>query len=182
MKNALVNIESRRIHLVSEEGILITPDGFEIISISNSKAEAVEASTDPLFLVNGELKTVDDMKEIRRFQRNSERMKDMKKLEIKKARDDEYNSNLVTSDGLHFKADLETIIDVKSIIEMLPDGGSYADYKNADGSYNTISTSQFQNAIVEGIQRKSAVFGKEKVLTGLVDAAVTADELRNITW
>jgi hypothetical protein len=117
-----------------------------------------------------------------RFVENSDFFKSRKIEEIKKARDAEYNSILTTSDGLQFKSDLETIIDVKTLIEILPDGGSFEGYKSADGTYNTITKEQFQNAITEGIARKSAAFTKEAQLVAAVSAATTLTELQSITW
>lgn len=108
--------------------------------------------------------------------------KTVKIQEIKQARDDEYTSVLVTSDGLHFKADLETIIDVKTMIETLPDGASYTGYKNADGSYNDVTKAQFQTAITEGGARKAAAFGKERALVDLIVNASTKAELDGINW
>ena len=88
----------------------------------------------------------------------------------------------MTSDGLQFKSDLETIIDVKTLIEILPDGGSFVGYKSADGSYNVITKEQFQTAITEGIERKSAAFSKEAQLVEAVTATTTLAELEAIVW
>ena len=190
MKDALVNIEYKHISRVDEDGsITDIPEGYEVVSISNVKAAEFEASAESLYLVDGELKNQDEMDEIisterkeSRFQSNVEFFKSRKIRKIKLARDTEYKSILVTSDGLHFKADLETIIDVKSIIEMLPDGGSYADYKCADGTYNTVTKEQFKTAITEGITRKGMVFAKEKALDDAIEAATSFAELDSIVW
>ena len=77
---------------------------------------------------------------------------------------------------------METIIDVKTLIEILPDGGSFVGYKSADGSYNVITKEQFQTAITEGIERKTAAFAKEAQLVAAVSAATTVTELDAIVW
>lgn len=182
MKDAIVNTHTRRIRLVLKENdIKIAPDGCEIVKISNAKADIFNASDEPLFLIDGEIRTILE-KNAKRREANLDRFKPNKIAEIKLARDDEYKSVLVTSDGLHFKADLETIIDITTIIDMLPDGGSYENYKNADGSYNTITKAQFQTAISEGIARKSDAFAKEKGLVDDVMNATTIEELEQIHW
>lgn len=195
MKDALVNIEHKYISIVDEDGSITNiPDGYEVISISDTAAAEFEADPNVLlYLVDGEVKSQTEMDEIistersverkeSQFQSNAEFFKSRKIQEIKLARDDAYNSNIVTSDGLHFKADLETIIDVQQIIAMLADGDVYPGYKNANGAYNDITKEQFITALTEGALRKSASFATEKVLTEQVDTALTFDELNAITW
>lgn len=101
---------------------------------------------------------------------------------VKDARDKEYTSILTTSFGLQFKADLETIIDIKTIIDMLPDGGVYPNYKTANGTYHNITKEQFSLAITEGIQRKSFVFAKEYTLSQMIEAATTIEEVKAVVW
>lgn len=185
MKNALINKETSRIIRVQDGDFLNTPEFAEVVSISDAKAAIFESSTGPMFLINNEVVGLDvkmATKREQRFAENSNPFKSRKIEEIKKARDAEYNAILVTSDGLQFKSDLETIIDVKTLIEILPDGGSFQGYKSADGSYNTITKEQFQTAITEGIARKSAAFAKEAQLVASVSAATTFAELEAITW
>lgn len=185
MKNALINKETSRIIRVQDGDFLNMPEFAEVVSISDAKAAIFESSTGPMFLINNEVVGLDvkmATKREQRFAENSNPFKSRKIEEIKKARDAEYNAILVTSDGLQFKSDLETIIDVKTLIEILPDGGSFQGYKSADGSYNTITKEQFQTAITEGIARKSAAFAKEAQLVASVSAATTFAELEAITW
>lgn len=189
MKNALINIATRRIIKVKDGDFLNVPDFAEVVSISNAKATTFESSTEPMFLINDEVVGLEVKMEAKKQQRreeqfaqNTDAFKSHKIEEIKKARDAEYNAILITSDGLPFKADLETIIDVKTLIEILPDGGSFEGYKSADGTYNTITKEQFQNAITEGIARKTAAFAKEAQLVAAVSAATTLAELESITW
>jgi hypothetical protein len=192
MKNALINIKTKRIIKVQEDAY---EDGYydtdyrEVVQISNAKAATFESSDEPLFLINGNLVTFEGKMEIERLQRREERFtentdmfKSRKIEEIKKARDAEYNAILVTSDGFKFKSDLETIIDVKTLIEILPDGGSFVGYKSADGSYNVITKEQFKTAITEGIERKTAAFSKEAQLVAAASAATTFAELQAIVW
>ena len=192
MKNALINTETKRIINVQEDAY---EDGYydadyrEVVQISNAKAATFEASDKPLFLINDNVFSLKEKMEIKRqerreqrFAENTDTFKSRKLEEIKIARDIEYNSILTTSSGFKFKADLETIIDAKTIIEILPDGGSFADYKCADGSYNTISKAQFKTAITEGIQRKSAAFARQKELAQQVSNAATLAELNAIVW
>lgn len=189
MKNALINTETKRIIRVKDGDFLSTPDFAEVVSISNAKATTFESSTEPMFLIGGEVVGLDEKMaakrtEIReqRFAKNSDMFKSRKIEEIKKGRDAEYKAILVTSDGLKFKSDLETIIDVKTLIEILPDGGSFVGYKSADSSYNVITKEQFQTAITEGIARKSAAFAKEAQLVAAVSAAATRAELEAVVW
>jgi hypothetical protein len=189
MKNALINIESKRIIRVKDGDFLNVPEFAEVVSISNAKASAFESSTEPMFLISNEVVSLDEKiaterqeRKEERFAENSDLFRSRKIEEIKKGRDAEYNAILVTSDGLQFKSDLETIIDVKTLIETLPDGGSFVGYKSADGSYNTITKEQFQNAITEGITRKIAAFSKEAQLAASVSAATTLAELEAIVW
>lgn len=189
MKNALINKETSRIIRVQDGDFLDMSELTEVVSISDAKAAIFESSTGPMFLINNEVVGLDvkmatkiEERREQRFAENSNPFKSRKIEEIKKARDAEYNAILVTSDGLQFKSDLETIIDVKTLIEILPDGGSFQGYKSADGSYNTITKEQFQTAITEGIARKSAAFTKEAQLVASVSAATTFAELEAITW
>jgi len=192
MKNALISIETKRIIEVQEDAY---EDGYyisdyrEVVQISNAKAATFKSSDETLFLINGNLITFEGKREIERLQRQEERFaenadifKSRKFEEIKRARDVEYNSILVTSDGFKFKSDLETIIDVKTLVEILPDGGSFVGYKSADGSYNTITKEQFRTAIIEGIKRKTATFSKEARLVAAASAATTFAELQSIVW
>jgi hypothetical protein len=192
MKNALINAETKRIIEVQEnayEDDYYIPDFQEIVQISNAKAATFESSTEPMFLISNEVVSLDEKmaterqeRKEERFAENSDLFRSRKIQEIKKGRDAEYNAILVTSDGLQFKSDLETIIDVKTLIEILPDGGSFVGYKSADGSYNVITKEQFQTAITEGIERKSAAFAKEAQLVEAVTAATTLAELEAIVW
>jgi len=189
MKNALINIESKRIIRVKDDDFLNVPEFAEVVSISNAKASIFESSTEPMFLISNEVVSLDEKmaterqeRKEERFAENSDLFRSRKIEEIKKGRDAEYNAILVTSDGLQFKSDLETIIDVKTLIEILPDGGSFVGYKSADGSYNVITKEQFQTAITEGIERKSAAFAKEAQLVEAVTAATTLAELEAIVW
>ena len=192
MKNALIITETRRITEVQEDAY---EDGYydvnyqEVVQISNAKAATFESSDEPLFLINNNVVTFEEKMDIEelerreaRFTENVDLFKSIKVKEIERARNAEYNSILTTSDGFKFKADLETIIDTKTIIEILPDGASFPDYKCADGSYNTISKAQFQTAITEGIQRKSAAFARQKQLVEQIGNAATLAELNTIVW
>lgn len=189
MKYALINTETRRIIKVKDGDFLAIPDFAEVVSISNAKASTFESSTEPMFLISNEVVSLDEKmaterqeRKEERFAENSDLFRSRKIQEIKKGRDSEYNAILVTSDGLQFKSDLETIIDVKTLIEILPDGGSFVGYKSADGSYNVITKEQFQTAITEGIERKTAAFAKEAQLVAAVSAATTVTELDAIVW
>ena len=189
MKNALINAETKLIIKVKDGDFLAIPDFAEVVSISNAKASTFESSTEPMFLISNEVVGLDEKmaserqeRREERFVENSDFFKSRKIEEIKKGRDAEYNSILTTSDGLQFKSDLETIIDVKTLIEILPDGGSFVGYKSADGSYNVITKEQFQTAITEGIERKTAAFAKEAQLVATVSAATTLAELEAVVW
>lgn len=191
MKNALINTTTKKIIEVQEDayGDIYDSDYLEVASISNSKAAIFESSTERMFLIDNQVVSFDEKRAAERtdrqelqFAENSDLFKSRKIEEIKKGRDAEYKAILVTSDGFEFKSDLETIIDVKTLIEILPDGGSFVGYKSADGSYNTITKEQFQTAITEGITRKSNAFTKEAQLVAAVSAATTLAELQAIAW
>lgn len=192
MKNALINKNTKRICKVQEAAYAngsYDVNIREVVSISNAKAETFESSSESLFLINSNLMTFEEkmsyeksQEREERFTENSVFLKARKVLEIKNARDAEYTSILTTSDGFKFKGDLETILDLKTISDNLSDGGSFTNYKCADGSYNTISKAQFQTAITEGIERKSVAFAREKELGELIDSASTFAELDAIVW
>ena len=101
---------------------------------------------------------------------------------IKESRDKEYQSILTTSFGLQFKADLETIIDIQTIISLLADGDVYPNYKTADGEYHNISKEQFALAIAEGVQRKGEAFAKEYILSQQIKTANTIEEVKAVVW
>ena len=112
----------------------------------------------------------------------TEEDKVLKHNEIKAARDDAYQSILTTSFGLQFKADLETIIDIQTIVSLLADGDIYPNYKTANGEYHNISKEQFTLAIAEGVQRKGTAFTREYALSQHIKAANTKTELEAIVW
>ncbi len=112
----------------------------------------------------------------------TEEDKEVKRAEIKAARDNEYQSILTTSFGLQFKVDLETIIDIQTIVSLLADGDVYPSYKTANGEYHNISKEQFMLAIAEGVQRKGAAFTREYVLSQQIEAANTKTALEDIIW
>jgi len=192
MKNALINTETRRIIEVQEDAYeddYYDANYQEVVQISNAKAATFESSDGRMFLINNNVVTLEEKMQIKRLERQEERFtqnpdlfKSRKLEELKQSRNAEYTSILTTSDGFKFKSDLETIIDVKTLIEILPDGGSFVGYKSADGSYNVITKEQFSTAITEGIERKIAVFAKEAQLVSAVSAATTLVELQAIVW
>lgn len=112
----------------------------------------------------------------------TEKKKQEKLDELKKSRDEEYLSVLTTSFGIQFKTDLETIIDIQTIISLLADGDEYSNYKTANGEYHNISKEEFSLAIAEGVQRKSEAFAKEYLLSLQVQQATTLAELESINW
>lgn len=60
MKYALINPRGRVLRS-SEKEFKFIPEGSEVISISNEKAKQVDASSEPLFWVEGELLTREEM-------------------------------------------------------------------------------------------------------------------------
>lgn len=192
MKNVLIHTSTKEILDSSEDDFSYIPgigEKYSVVSVSNAKAETFESATDSVYLVDNQVISFEANKnrlkeEYRnqRFTDNVDLFKANKISKIKAARDTEYKSTLTTTDGLQFKADLETIIDVKSIIETLADGESFSNYKLADGSYSNITKTQFQTAIREGIERKIAAFAKEAELATEISAATTRTELDAITW
>jgi|TARA_R110002153_G_scaffold204544_2_gene357350 hypothetical protein len=59
MKNALINTSTKRIIRVQDGDFLDYPDHAEVISISDAKASAFESSTDTMFYIDNQLKTLD---------------------------------------------------------------------------------------------------------------------------
>lgn len=190
MKKILVNKETKRIQRILREDEISFQgvEGFEEASITNKQAKKVENAKEPLFFIDKVVYNFEEKLEIQkklrqqqRFEQNENLIKSSKKLRIKQDRDREYKSNIVTSDGLEFKTDLETITDIKTIIGMLADGEVFVDYKLADGTYATITKEQFQRAIVEGMERKKQAFAKEKTLVEAVDSATTFEQVQSLS-
>lgn len=190
MKKILVNKETKRIQRILKAEEQIPFQGVEDIeeaSITNKQASKVENAKEPLFFIDKVIYNFEEKLEIQkklrqqqRFEQNENLIKSSKKLQIKQNRDKEYKSNIVTSDGLEFKTDLETITDIKIIIGMLADGEVFVDYKLADGTYATITKEQFQRAIDEGMERKKQAFAKEKTLVEAVNLATTFEQVQSL--
>ena len=56
MKYALINLKGRVVE-TSDEDFEFTPEGMEVVELTDEQAEQVEASSEPLFLIEGELLT-----------------------------------------------------------------------------------------------------------------------------
>jgi hypothetical protein len=188
MKDISIHSKSYTIVQIADVGqITLISDNFHIATITEGEASKITPTSK---FYDGEVKSFEEMMEIESkirdevlYTENPEIFRARKRREIVNARNAEYTSVLVTSDGLHFKTDLETIIDVKTIIETLSsDTDVYQSYKNADGSYNDITKAQFQTSISEGIMRKGAAFLKQKTLVDAINAAQTKEELDLIVW
>lgn len=59
MKNALINTETKRIIAVQDDDFSDYPDIREVVSISDAIASSFESSTEPMFYVDNQLKTLD---------------------------------------------------------------------------------------------------------------------------
>ena len=59
MKNALINTETKRIVRVQDDDFSDYPEFQEVVSISDAKALAFESSTEVMFYIDNELKTLD---------------------------------------------------------------------------------------------------------------------------
>tara|TARA_R110000772_G_scaffold240041_1_gene352164 strand:- start:1166 stop:1702 length:537 start_codon:yes stop_codon:yes gene_type:complete len=178
MKIALITIEDKHIVDIYDEVQPFELEGMEQVEITNARAITAQENPGSFFLIDGKLVNFRE----KFFLEDPSSLKNSKRREIKLARNKAYQSNMISSDGFEFKADLETVFDIKTIIEILPDGGSFPDYKCADGSYNTISKVQFQTAITEGVQRKLTAFAREKQLNEEVDNAISLEVLDAIAW
>ena len=73
MKNALINIESKRIIRVKDDDFLNVPEFAEVVSISNAKASIFESSTEPMFLISNEVVSLDEKMATERQERKEER-------------------------------------------------------------------------------------------------------------
>jgi len=189
MKKILVNKETKRIQriLKEDETSFQGIGDIEEASITNKQAKKVENAKEPLFFIDKVIYNFEEKLQIQkklrqqqRFEQNENLIKSSKKIQIKQNRDKEYKSNIVTSDGLEFKTDLETITDIKTIIETLADGEVFVDYKLADGTYATITKEQFQRAIDEGMERKKQAFAKEKTLVESVNSATNFEQIHSL--
>ena len=56
MKYALINLDGRVVE-TSDEDFEFTSEGMEVVELTDEQAEQVEASSEPLFLVEGDLLT-----------------------------------------------------------------------------------------------------------------------------
>jgi hypothetical protein len=180
MKTYLFNIKTGYMTLVNAKSKHLTTETVDGVTTNLNEIRSSDLTYDSKIET---LQIVDDVVTVVARPNYLENLKTHKLNEIKEARNAEYTSILITSDGLHFHSDLETIIDVKTMIEMLAlDTDTFADYKNADGTYNTITKLQFQTALIEGSIRKVTAFGKQKVLVEAVEAATAKAELDAIVW
>ena len=59
MKNALINKNTKRIISVQDDDFSDYPDIREVVSISDEMASTFESSTEPMFYVDNQLKTLD---------------------------------------------------------------------------------------------------------------------------
>jgi hypothetical protein len=59
MKNALINTETKRIIAVQDDDFSDYPDIREVVSISDAIASTFESSTETMFYVDNQLKTLD---------------------------------------------------------------------------------------------------------------------------
>lgn len=101
---------------------------------------------------------------------------------IAEACQNEYSSDIVSSDGIPFRAHLEANIDVQMLVESLAPGEAFAGYKCADGQFRDITREQFQTALSEGVTRKVTAFAKRKLLTEQINSASTQAEIQAIEW
>ena len=95
-------------------------------------------------------------------------LKKQKEKQFKKARDEEWMEDLITSFGVPFKTDVQTQIDIQMMIQMLEPEEVFEGYKCADGVRRNLTREQFQLALQEGVGRKVA--------------ASTVDEVKMINW
>ena len=109
-------------------------------------------------------------------------VKAKKIVEISDLCKNNYNSDLVSSDGIPFRAHLEAIMDVQAIIDMLEPEGVYEGYKGPDDVYRDITREQFQTALNEGKIRKMQSFAKRKFLTDLILNSESIEEAESISW
>ena len=58
MKNALINTETKRIIRVQDDDFSDYPEFQEVVSISDTIASTFESSTEPMFLIDDQLKTL----------------------------------------------------------------------------------------------------------------------------
>lgn len=105
-----------------------------------------------------------------------------KEAEIAAACRAEYTAPLTTSYGAVFWTDPETLLDVMNIIEMLAPAEIFSGYKGADDVWRDLTREEFQLAIQEGAQRKTAAFAKRKTLIDQIAAATNQAELDAISW
>lgn len=190
MKKILVNKQTKTIRRIlnkGEETSFQNAEDFEVASITNKQAKKIETAKEPLFFIDKTIHNLEEklkiqkkLRQQQRFEQNENLIKSSKILQIKQSRDKEYKSNIVTSDGFEFKTDLETIIDIKTIIGMLADGEVFIDYKLADGTYATLTKEQFQKAIDENMERKKHAFAKEKTLTEAVNSATNFEQIHSL--
>ena len=110
--------------------------------------------------------------------------KQAKLKELKATRDSTYQGDLITSDGLPFRAHLEAIIDIQMLIQLLSQQATaevpnpvYVGYSGSDGIARDITLSQFATALQEGAVRKMTAFATWNAKRALVDAATTAEEI-----
>jgi hypothetical protein len=201
MKEALINIERHYILRVGDTGTLTTFDGMEIVAITDEQAATIEASNDPLFLVDGELKTLGEMREIERlarlaarqeerFQSDPDAAKERKLNAFREAARIESESDIIVDGIGTFHVDARTLIHLEGIENLVNAGtspilenGEYPNYKCVDGSFVNLGVDDMVT-IREAIQGRD--FGIYSIkLHGLTQAVMTAStfaELEAISW
>jgi len=201
MKDALVNIERRRIREVGDTGTLTVREGFEIVAISDADAATVEASEVGMFLVDGAVVTLEQKREaereaervVKQQQRWAEHGDEFKAAKLASlqaaARSESESDILVDGIGL-FHVDAKTLIHLQGIEALIADGtspvlvgGEYPNYKCVDGAFTNLSAADMVTirAAIEG--RDFGIYSVKLFnLTAAVAAATSRDDLDAIVW
>jgi len=183
MKYAIVNIERRRIRRINDTQPQNLLEDLEAVEISNQQATDFESMQKPVFLVEGELMTLLEKRELDRVAALTLAEQKLEKIQaLKQERDAAWQGTLMTSFGVPFHTDVQTQIDIQMMLQMLAPKEIFAGYKCADGVRRDLSREQFALALNEGVVRKVTAFAIEGAKLEAVEAATTADQIAAISW
>jgi len=191
MKYAVVNTERRRIQRVTDETPQFVGEQMEVVEITDEQAAAIAASDTPSCLIDGEVKPLAWVIEIRRAEHAAIKLAELyvespdaakaaKIQELKQERDAAWQGDLTTSFGVPFHTDVQTQIDIQMMLQMLDPLEVFSGYKCADGVRRDLSREQFALALNEGVVRKVTSFAIEGAKLEAVEAATTVEELAAI--
>ena len=121
------------------------------------------------------------------FEPTIERLKELKRTELERARDEMWTGELIVNlpgkGSVPFKTDVQTQMDVFLLTQELKTPDTVLQgYKGADGNRRDLTKADFQKALQQGIQRKVQAFAIERAKLAELEAATTREDVQAITF